>query len=125
MTTSALTARDLELLKMPSIETQMPIAFANGAVWTEFDGYCLGCNSKMPRDTIFGAINRPIPSTAVIEAIGVCKPCRLASRYDYRFHDDMRITGQRDDGWQTWKSEPTLAARCIRLIKNNFRKFHG
>jgi hypothetical protein len=114
---SPLRQRDRELLAMPSVMSQFPVAFANTAVWEEFDGDCSCCGKTIQRDHVRGCVVRPIPGVATVEAAGVCGDCKLVTRFDYRLHDDMRLTGQREDGWQTWKATPTIWERLVSMFK--------
>ena len=105
-------ARDKELLDMPSIASQMPVIFSNGAQWSELECECKGCGKALPANLVRGAVVRQNEHMASIEASGVCHECRLLTRYCYRLHDDMRITGPREDGWRTWGGyRPTLIQR--------------
>lgn len=114
---SPLTARDRELLAMPSVISQFPVAFANGAVWEEFDGECSCCGKTLQRDHVRGLVARPIERVATVEAAGVCWDCKLVTRFDYRLHDDMRLTGRREDGWNTWQAKPTIWNRFVSLLR--------
>jgi len=113
-----LTSRDRELLAMPSIMSQFPVAFSNNAEWEEFDGECSCCGKTLHRDHVRGIVARPVPGVAVIEAVGVCAECKLVTRFDYRLHDDMRLTGQREHGWKTWQATPTVLERCVSLFNS-------
>lgn len=119
---SPLTARDRELLAMPSVISQFPVAFANGAVWEQFDGECSSCGKTLHRDHVRGLVSRPIPAVATVEAAGVCGDCRLVTRFDYRLHDDMRLTGQREDGWRTWQATPRLFDRFVSLFQRHLAR---
>ncbi|MCL4748264.1 MAG: hypothetical protein KJZ83_23070, partial [Burkholderiaceae bacterium] len=65
----------------------------------------------IPDDLLRGAVTKPLPSVAVIDAVGVCPHCKIATTFLYRLHDDMRITGPRADGWRTWRPAPTVWQR--------------
>jgi len=117
---SPLTPRDRELLSMDRLSSCFPVNFDNGAVWTSLEGQCRGCGRPVPESRLRGLVARPIPSVAVIEAVGVCEPCKLVTRFDYRLHDDMRITGRSGAGWATWKAEPSLIERAICWVKRIF-----
>lgn len=110
--------RNLELLAMPTIASQMPVVFANGNVWMDIKCECLECKATLPSGWVTGIVSRPIPGVAVIEATGVCNDCRLVTTFDYRLHDDMRVTGPREDGWHTWKVRPTLWDRIRALFSS-------
>lgn len=98
---------------MSSVMSQFPIIFLNKSHWSEFDGECSCCGKTLTNEFVRGFVSRPIQSVAVIEAVGVCCSCKRVTRFDYRLHDDMRLTGQRENGWQTWKAAPTLWERLV------------
>lgn len=110
------TARDLQLLDMATIASQMPLAFQNGAVWETFKGECKACGQTLPDHCLRGRLSVHNSQMAVVEASGVCYECKLLTRFIYRLHDDMRITGPRDDRWMTWKARPSLIDRIRSAI---------
>lgn len=112
----SLTARDCELMDMPTIASQMPIQFANGAAWEAFDGECATCKQFLPAGMVVGMVSRPTPTVAVVEAIGVCGVCQKATRYFYRLHDDMRLSGLRDGRWKEWRPKKSLFDRFVALF---------
>jgi len=114
--TKPITPRERELLEMETIASQMPIKFSNGACWTDFTGECNFCDREIPDDLLRGSVTRPLPSVAVVEAVGVCPHCRIATTFLYRMHDDMRITGPREEGWCTWKPTESLLERLQGLF---------
>ena len=91
---------------MPSIASQMPVQFQNGAVWEEFRAECKGCGQTLPHELVRGLLARQTPRMASIEASGVCRECKLLTRFVYRLHDDMTITGPRNGRWLTWGGKP-------------------
>ena len=111
-----LTPRDLELLKMPTIASQMPVSFTNGAIWSDLKGECKNCGCELPDHSVRGHVAQQTPKMFSVEAVGVCDSCRLITRFLYRLHDDMRITGPRDGRWQTWMPRSTLFERVRTLI---------
>ena len=69
-----------------------------------------------------GAVSRPFSNVAVVDAAGVCQPCKLVTRYFYRLHDDMRITGLDAQGrWVAWQMRPTLSARLRQRLAKFLR----
>lgn len=101
--TKPISPRERELLEMASIASQMPVKFGNGACWLELTGECKFCGKPIPDALLRGMVSMPVPTTAVVEAVGVCPECRIATPFLYRMHDDMRLTGPREGGWQTWR----------------------
>ena len=114
--TKPITARERELLGMASIASQMPVELPNGAGWTAFTGECAFCHRDIPDDLLRGTIIRPLPSVAVVEAVGVCPDCKIATTFLYRLHDDLRITGPRKGGWRTWRPKLSFLDRLKRLL---------
>jgi hypothetical protein len=112
----SLSSRQRELLNMSTIASQMPVAFSNGAAWEEFKGECNICGKELNDAHVLGVVKRSTPHVAVIEAIGVCGVCRVATPFDYRLYDDMRITGLREDGWKTWMPKRSILERMLDLL---------
>jgi hypothetical protein len=111
------TERELDLWRMPTIEAQMPVRFENGRVWEAFKGFCVRCHAEVPMGSLRGMISRPMPSVAVLEAIGYCGHCNVASTFTYRFHDDMTITGQDRSGrWSRWYPKMTVASKIKAFV---------
>jgi hypothetical protein len=116
--TSPLNARDQELWEMKPVMSQFPVEFSTNARWTEFDGKCTCCNQEIERALLRGLVSRPIPSVAVVEAIGLCKACKRATRFNYRLHKDMHLSGKTDDGWEVWpKAIPSFKTRVLYVLK--------
>ena len=117
--TTPITARDRELLAMPTIESQLPVVFANGRRWTGMSFHCRGCATTLHNEVVRGSITRPFDGVAVVEAVGVCSGCRLCTRFLYRLHNDMRITGPCDGRWVTWTSRPRSPHSRLGLFLKN------
>lgn len=117
----ALTERDKALAVMPSIMSKFPIEFACGSSMTNITGTCQECGKDIDAEQFTGEVTRPIESVAVVDAVGYCLDCHLISRFFYRLHDDMRMTGKGNDGnWKDWKMHPTWAGRIRRLLRHVF-----
>jgi len=95
-----------ELMAQPSISSQMPVVFKNGARWNRLSGCCKGCGKDIEQDLFTGRLTRLVESTVTVDAVGVCASCHLVTKFSYRLHDDMRITGRTDRGWATWQARP-------------------
>lgn len=76
---------------------------------------CISCKRTLPDMQVHGIVARVWESVASIEAVGICHDCKLVTLYDYRLHDDMRITGLRENGWETWKTPPSLLKKVKRF----------
>lgn len=111
---------DRELLAQPSIASQMPVVFANGARWDEMTGDCKICCEEIPTENFTGRVTRLMESVATVDAVGVCPTCKIVSRFNYRLHNDMRLSGRTDNGWAQWQFRPTLLARVMKSVKDVF-----
>lgn len=117
---SALSDNDRELVALPSIASQMPVRFANGACWELFDGQCKDCGKDIASARLTGKVTRPMESVATVEAVGVCPSCKLLTRFYYRLHDDMRVSGPTDEGWATWQAKPSIYDRIRNFALRSF-----
>lgn len=99
------TERHEQLFAMPTIASQLPVDFDNGCGFEVFDGYCNHCGKVIPSEMLRGSLTRPFHNVAVIDAVGICVPCRVLTEFYNRMHDDMRITAMRDGVWCTWRAE--------------------
>ena len=70
MDTKPITECERALLRMPSIASQLPVEIAGGAGWSEFTGECHFCKQDIPDNLLRGSVAIPLPSVAVIEAVG-------------------------------------------------------
>lgn len=105
---------------MPAISDSMPVKFKNGALFTEISGYCINCNKLIEPDLLRGSVIYPFDSVAIVDAVGVCHECNLISGFYWRLHNDMRITGQRDGKWYTWRPQYSFHDQLINFIKGIF-----
>ena len=115
---SPITARDRELVAMPSIASQLPIAFTTTkATWTAIEGQCEGCGRLFSSAHLRGDVQRPTPSVATIEAVALCSDCRLLTRFVFRLYDDLRMMVHRDGSWHTLYGKPrALWLRAARWV---------
>ncbi len=111
-----ITDRQRELLGMASIASQMPVEFPTGVCWTEFRGECKFCRGDIPDSHLRGQVTRPMPSVAIVEAIGVCPSCKMATPFLCRLYDDWRFSNLFDGRWCTWRPSPSLWDRLKRLF---------
>lgn len=105
-----LVARERELLAMPSITDKLPIKFDSELQVNDFEGFCDQCEGAIPVTRVFGVVSWPTPALAVIEAVGVCRTCRLGTSFLVRMRADGRFStlmghrwreGQIPLSWQT------------------------
>lgn len=114
--TKPLSDREMALLRMPSIASQLPVGFENGAEWEHLTGMCNICCEEIPDDLLRGAVTKPRSDLVVVEAMGICRVCMVATPFLYRFHADMRITGICGGKWRTWKPRPSWGDRLRALF---------
>jgi len=112
----SLSEQDLALLRCAPIAEQFPIEFPNGASWKEIEGQCACCDQKIDAQHLFGQITRPTSKVFVMDAMGVCLDCHVATPFHYRFHDDMRISGLFNGAWRTWQAKKTIGQRLKQLF---------
>lgn len=112
----SLTVRHRELLAMPSIRSQLPVVYENGNQWDRIKFECVNCNKTLPADQVHGTLGKPFPTVAVLEAVGICVPCNVLTAFDWRLHNDKRVSGKRDGGWVTWSVRPSFLSRLHRLL---------
>lgn len=117
-----LTDRERELFAMPSVMSQLPIVFKSGLKpkVTEYDCDCTCCDETIPREAVHGLVSYPIPSVAVIEAVGYCPDCYLFSRALIRFRDDQTVTLPTDEGWRLWVIPTPLRDRVRTFFRRCF-----
>lgn len=113
-----LSAQDLKDIEGPQLASQFPVVFPNGAKFTVIEGLCNGCKQPIPREWVRGRVTRPIPSVAAVDAIGVCHSCRTTTRFFYRLHEDMSITGLTSKGrWARWKPRPSKLGMLLKALR--------
>ena len=115
MSRSPLSASDLDLMAQASIASQMPVRFRSGTCWESLDGQCKGCGKDIEPRYFTGRVNRLVESVATVDAVGVCHACRLVTRFHYRLHEDMRVSGLTSDGWAAWQAKPSFIDRLRSL----------
>lgn len=115
---SPISARDRELIEMPSLASQLPITFSTtAATWTEIEGKCEGCGRIFSSAYLRGHVQRPTPSVATMEAIAICTDCKLLTRFVFRLYDDLRMMVYRDGHWKTFCGRPrALWMRAARWV---------
>jgi len=94
-----------EFLAMPTIRSQFPLVFDNGARWDSMTGTCWRCDSTLPDVRMRGSIDRPFGATFMMEAWGLCD-CGAMTHYRYRIPPDMTLVGKQDGRWCVWARPP-------------------
>ena len=114
-----ISARDNDLMQMPSIASQFPVTFDNGMEWFELECYCKQCNGLIREDMLSVSVVKVMPSVAVVEGVGVCPSCRLLTRFLYRLHNDRRITGPSPNTgkWEEWRAKHIFFEKLTQAVK--------
>lgn len=92
--------RDIELIEMPTIASQLPVEFENGQRWKDFGGRCAGCGESIASGFMRGAVIRQALRCYTVEAVGVCVSCRSGTLFLLRLHDDGSLTTRVDGVWR-------------------------
>jgi len=116
--TSPLTERDGELWAKPPISAQLPVRFDNGTEFASIEGYCAKCDGAIIDADLRGTVTRLLPAVACVEAVGVCRSCRMLTRFYWRLHDDFRLTGPTRDGWGEWLPKQSMFSRVSRVLRS-------
>ncbi len=107
-----------EFHALPTIGSQFPLRFTNGAVWNTFTGHCAKCNGTISGPYLRGRVHVPFGETYVLEAWGLCGPCNLLTRYEYRLLPDMSMVGRDKNGdWAIWAPIPSQWNRFRRFFR--------
>lgn len=113
--------RDIELIEMPTIASQMPVEFENGQTWQDFEGRCAGCGEDITSGFMRGAVIRQALRCYTVEAVGVCASCRSGTSFLVRLHDDGSLTTQVDGVWhRTARGQQGLFSWLGSLLRSLF-----
>lgn len=81
--------------RLPTIQSQLPVEFGNGAMFEEFNGKCNGCHETIEENNFRGIINKieeesvspdnslKIEETADLIAYGCCSECHEITPFRY------------------------------------------
>lgn len=114
------TDNERALLAMPSIQSAFPIEFENGSGVEMFSGYCACCSKEMPANSVCGRVTRPTKQVIVMEAMGVCDQCNVATHFFWRIYDDMRLSTIKGGRWVTIEAKTSLFQRALGWFKHWF-----
>lgn len=96
--TRPISKRQLEMAEMPTIASQLPVK-AGRIDLTVFHGSCARCKQTIPEDKLTGTVRSPIDTVTVVEAVGICEPCRLLTPFLMRFRHNGFVEYQQDGKW--------------------------
>jgi len=95
-----ITPQQVETFRKPTISSQLPVHYENGYILDVFEGACSVCGGKVAAKDLHGSIVQPIKSITVIEAVGLCRTCKIAVPFFMRIKDDG--TTQTRDARGNW-----------------------
>lgn len=107
----------------PIVE-QMPLQFPAGASMHEFNGKCLSCGRNIRADLLRGTVVFPMPSVAVLDALGACYDCRLLTPFFCRVRGEEGLVLEwiHDElGWIRTKGEYPVLSKLILLGEDALR----
>lgn len=107
--------------KSPSIESQLPISFGKELTWHKIDFICNICGEELKPQTVHGTITSLIPSVQTLEAIGICRNCKLLIPFSFRFRDDGAIEYMQDGTWVRNFGRPNTKWDNIKDFLSKFR----
>lgn len=79
---------DRELVNCPSIDSLLPIEFANGSTVTSTAVDCPACGKTLSGQNIHGRYSARYRDAVIIEAIAICSTCNLGTRTTMKIRDD-------------------------------------
>jgi len=99
---TALSPHDLAILDEPTLASQLPVTFDNGAQWQQISSSCAECGEYIGPDAIRARLTRVIPTVISMDALAHCAFCDLWTPVRYRFRDDMSFDGRIPGGGGAW-----------------------
>ena len=80
-----------ELINSPQLNEMLPVNFPNGKSLLEFGGECAGCGKEIPAPFLRGKVVFQLDTLVLVEAVGICNECRLATPFRVRVRDDLSM----------------------------------
>ena len=102
MSKTELTATEFRLLKLAPLQSSFPVKFDTGLEFAEINCKCARCRKPLFAEFVRGEVTRPIPSVAVIDAVGVCTECKVITTFFFRLHSNMSVSTVHNGKWLTW-----------------------
>lgn len=116
-----ITKRDQELLAMPLLSTFFPYTFENGFKIEQINGICMCCQISVDPECTHGAVTNPVPGKIAIEAIGICKRCRVATTFVFRIDQSGNFTTLIGNTWRKGSIERPWHERILHALSRMFR----
>ncbi len=109
----------------PTIVSQLPLDFPNGASLQEYRGRCKVCDEPIEDHMLRGLITHPVSKVYVIEAVGLCTPCRTVTEFNHRVRDDLSLEWINEKGvWIRRAPRANLKTKLLKLIGLQGQKYH-
>ena len=106
MSKTELTETEFRLLKLAPLQSSFPVKFDTGLEFAEVSTVinckCARCRKPLFAEFVRGEVTRPIPSVAVIDAVGVCTECKVITTFFFRLHSNMSVSTVHNGKWLTW-----------------------
>ena len=110
-----LTETELRLLKLAPLQSNFPVKFNTKSEFAEMKCKCAHCRKPLFAEFVRGEVTRPIPSVAVIDAVGVCTECKVITPFFFRLHSDMSVSTVYNGKWVTWDARSQGAKKQSKL----------
>jgi hypothetical protein len=123
LTETELTETELRLLKLAPLQSNFPIKFNTKSEFAAISCKCAHCGKTLFAEFVRGEVTRPIPSVAVIDAVGVCAECKGITTFFYRLHSNMSVSTVYNGKWLMWDARSQGAKKQSKLVLT--RRFTG
>jgi hypothetical protein len=102
--------------QLTKLSSQFPIVFPDGGTWTEFTCECNICSKDILDENTLGTVEL-VFGTYIIKATGYSKDCNFTTRYSYRMHPDMGMTGiDKTGNWYRWTPKRVPKSLVTRIL---------
>lgn len=107
----------------PTVCSQLPVTLPDGVIMQEFATHCAGCSREIPGEMLRGTVTDAFGIVA-IDAIGLCRPCRLSTRFRARFRKDGTWETVNENGEWVRHTPPRDYAvlRAFKTIRKHARR---
>ncbi len=101
-----LSNRERQILKQGLHFSEIfPLVTNERITYERMHGFCNVCRDPIPDENTFAAKTNPVEGVTVVEGVGLCHRCRVATPFYLRFHAQGHIDGPSpvDGRWTTWQ----------------------
>lgn len=120
-----LAEHERKLLAKGPIEGSFPLKFESGLVIEEFMGKCRLCSSTIPLRDLRGTVGWHSPDRVVINAIGACRGCRVATSFVLRVNEDGDFSTLIGHCWRAGSFKASTIQRLQRAFSRWCRRVVG